>query len=329
MTSVCTQYSCGMDLASKVTLRQLELFCAAADHGSFAGAAEALFLSPNAVSLAVRELEGALDVQLCVRQRARGLTLTPSGMGLLRHARALLRDADELVRTVGNHGGTLTGSVTVGCYSTLAATVLPPLLEGFRSAYPGIDISFVDGPVSALVPRLLAGELDAAISYRINIPDSVEQRLLYDTEVHALLPADHRLAKQTVVTLEDLDGEPLILLDIPPSGDHTLDMLARAGISPRVSHRTPNYELARSLVGRSLGYCLLIQKPRIDVTYEGRPVVAKRISPQLSTESVVIMWARAIRLNDRARALVEFAAETVPHEQWTLRSELDAPPPSG
>src|SRR6476620_3146566 len=110
-----------MDLASKVTLRQLELFCAAADHGSFAAAAESLFLSPNAVSLAVRELEKALDVHLCVRHRARGLTLTPSGVGLVQHARALLRDADEFVRTVGNQTGPLTGSVAIGCYSTLAA----------------------------------------------------------------------------------------------------------------------------------------------------------------------------------------------------------------
>ena len=313
-----------MTLASRVTLRQLELFRAAADHGSFAAAAESLYVTPNAVALAVRELEASLDVHLCVRQRARGLTLTPSGVRLLRHARALLRDADELVRTVGSHGGALTGSVAVGCYSTLAATVLPPLLEGFRAAHPSIEISFVDGPMSALLPRLLAGELDAAITYRINLPDSVEQRVLYDTEVHVLLPADHPLAEHATVALEDLEGEDLILLDIPPSGDHTIDMLTRAGVSTKVAHRTPNYELVRSLVARGFGYSLLIQKPRIDVSYEGRSVVAKRISPQLSAESAVIVWPRSMRLTDRARALIEFAAETVPHEQWTPSSGFNA-----
>jgi len=306
-----------MDLSTRVTLRQLELFCAAADYGSFSAAADALFVSPNAVAFAVRELERSLDTHLCVRQRARGLTLTPSGVGLLQHARALLRDAEELVRTVGNHGGALTGSVAMGCYSTLAATVLPPLLEGFRAAQPGIEVSFVDGPMSELLPRLLAGQLDAVITYCINLPDSVEQRVLYETEVHVLLPSDHPLAERPTVALGDLGSEPLILLDIPPSGDHTIDMLTRAGVAPRVAHRTSNYELVRSLVGRGLGYSLLIQKPRIDVSYEGRPVVAKRISPQLSAESAVVIWPRSMRLSDRTRALVDFAAKTVPHEQWT------------
>ncbi|HWS51553.1 MAG TPA: LysR family transcriptional regulator [Microbacterium sp.] len=314
-----------MEFASKVTLRQLELFCAAADTGSFAAAAQVLYLTPNAVALAVRELEAALDTHLCVRHRARGLTLTPSGQRLADQARSLLRDADELVRMIGSNGrDTLRGSVVVGCYSTLAATVMPPLLEGFRAEYPGIDISFVDGTMSSLMPRLLAGELDVVITYRINLPDTVEQEVLYATEVHVLLPADHPLASHETVSLDDLREEPLILLDIPPSGDHTVDMLTRAGVPPVVAHRTPNFELVRSLVARGFGYSLLIQKPRIDVSYEGRPVVAKPISPQLSEEWAVIIWPRTMRLTDRARALVDHATATVPQEQWTPHNGFGA-----
>ena len=107
------------------------------------------------------------------------------------------------------------------------------------------------------------------------------------------------------------------MLDLPPSGRHTLDMLQRAGLNPRVAHSTPNFELVRSLVARGLGYSLLVQKPRIDTSYEGLPLVAKPIHPQFSRESAVILWPRSLQLTDRAKALVEYARQTVAAEQWT------------
>ncbi|MBT8161935.1 MULTISPECIES: LysR family transcriptional regulator [Arthrobacter] len=306
-----------MELASKITLRQLELFCAAADHGSFAAAAQALYLTPNAVALAVRDLETALNAHLCIRQRSRGLTLTPSGTYLVELARRLLREADELCRGVGSFGGPLRGPVSVGCYSTLAATVLPPLMEGFRDAHPGLELRIVDGTVNDLLPMLQGGEIDVMIGYHFGMPGDLDHVVLFDTEVHVLLPADHRLAGEESISLTDVLEDPLILLDLPPSGDHTLHMFSRAGVRPKIAHRTSNFELVRSLVARGFGYSVLIQKPANDESYEGRRVVAKRIVPQFSAESVVIAWPSPVRLSDRAQALVDYARLTVAEHQWT------------
>lgn len=308
-----------METGSKVTLRQLELFCSAANTGSFAAAAQTLYLTPNAVAQAVGELEKALDTHLVVRHRARGLTLTPAGVQLLPRARLLLRDTAELVLSVSNLPGDLSGPVTVGCYSTLAATMLPPLLEGFRREHPGIEVGIVDGTMSALVPQLLAGEIDVLITYRIDLPANVEQTVLIDTEAHVLLAESHPLAARETVSLDDLADEPLILLDLPPSGTHTIDMLTRAGVTPRISHRTPNFELVRSLVGRGFGYSLMILKPAIDESYEGRRVVAKKIAPQLSEEKVVMIWPSAMKLTERARALVDFAVRTAGSSETSAR----------
>ena len=304
-----------MAVSSKVTLRQLELFRAAAEHGSFAAASHAVFLTPNAVALAVRELETALGVQLFVRRRAQGLTLTPSGTHLLPAARRLLRDADDLCRRVGNVDGELSGPVGVGCYSTLAATVLPPLMEGFGAAYPGVELSIVDGTITDLLSPLTSGMIDVLIAYRTGLPTGLEQAVLFETEAHVLLPEHHRLATRETVSLGDLMEDPLILLDLPPSGDHTLAVLSRAGVAPKVTHRTTNFELVRSLVARGFGYSYLIQKPQIDESYEGRRVIAKRISPPSGVETVVIAWPRGMPLTDRARALIDYARETVAQQQ--------------
>lgn len=301
----------------RYTLRQLVLYEAAVRSGSFAAAAEELFLTPTAVSVAVGELEKALGTQLVTRRRARGIEPTPAGTHLLERSAGLLREALEIQRALSSGTGELSGPIGLGCYSTLSATVLPSLIHDFTRRHPGIDLSVTDGPMDPILAALLRGDLDLVITYRINLPPGLEEVVLYDTEVHVLLPADHRLADQETVSLDDLADEPLIMLDLPPSGRHTLDLLQRSGLNPTVAHRTPNFELVRSLVARGLGYSLLVQKPRIETSYEGLPLVAKSISPQFARESVVIVWPRSLRLTDRARALVAYARDTVGALAWT------------
>ncbi|MBF4562812.1 LysR family transcriptional regulator [Microbacterium sp. VKM Ac-2870] len=305
-----------MDAGTRYTLRQLELFAAAAEHGSFSAAADALYLTPNAVALAVRDLETALGAHLAVRQRAVGMSLTPAGVHLLDRAKKLLREADDLYWSVSDNGGPLRGPVTVGCYSTLAPTILPPLMETIRREAPDIALSIVDGPVSELLPSLLSGGIDVMISYGFSLPPELEQVQLSETEIHVILPESHRLADSESVHLEQLVDDPLILLDHPPSSDHTLGMLARAGATPNVAYRTSNFELVRSLVARGLGYSLLIQRPAIDESYEGLRIVSKRIEPTLSRESVVISWPRSVRLTARARAVVDHAHSAVAGQNW-------------
>lgn len=299
------------------TLRQLEHFRAVADTGSFSAAGTELHVSPSAVAASVNELERALATRLFVRRKAHGVALTASGAHLLRGVRSLLREAEELQLLSTDESERLSGPIAIGCFSTLAASALPSLLDGFASRHPEVTLSFVDGGMDELMPLLKRAAVDMLLTYRINLPIGLEEAVLYETEIHALLPADHRLADAPVVSLHDLADEDLILLDLPPSGRHSLDMVIAAGITPKVRHRTQNFELVRSLVARGLGYSLLVQKPQITHSYEGLPLATKRIYPESSPEAVVLTWPSTSRLTQRARALVDFAVET-------LRSQHDS-----
>lgn len=305
------------------TLRQLEYFTTSAEYGSFSAAADVLFVSPTAVAAAVTDLEQALDTQLFIRRKSYGLELTPTGSYILAEARRVISGAEELGRTAHSEDGTLRGPITIGCYSTLAPTVLPVLTATFEALHPEVTVSSVDGDMGKLLPLLEAGKLDAVITYRIDLPMGLDQAVLFDTAVHVLLPADHPLAAHPTVSLTDLADEPLILLDLPPSGRHTLDMLQSAGVDVRVRHRTANFELVRSMVGRGLGFSLLVQKPVIDHSYEGLPVVAKRISPEFSRESAIIVWPTNVTLNSRVSALIDFAQRTIGSGQWTPTSAVE------
>lgn len=296
--------------APQVTLRQLELFCAAARSGSFSAAAQERYVTPNAVAAAVTDLETALKVRLCVRRRARGLELTPTGEALLARAQHLLVTAEEMVLSIADLDGAPRGPVRLGCYSTLAATLIPPLWEHVSAHLPGVRLEIVEGTATELAEQVSAGRLDMMIAYEVGLPTTLAARTLFTTEPQVILPVEHRLALQgQPVPLTQLAQDSLILLDLPPAGENTLELMRHHGLRPRVAHRTTSFELVRSLVARGFGYSLLFQRPQIDVSYEGRPLVSLPTEPALTAEPIVLAHDRQVPLTSRAAAIAAAASE--------------------
>jgi len=293
------------------SLRQLWYFVAVAEEGTISAAADRLHVSQSAVSLALTDLERALKVRLLVRRKAHGITLTPSGTQALRQARSLLREAAALEMDGLGDAEELSGQLALGCYLTLAPTVLPRLIHGFGRLHPRVAVEFEEGTQDALQRLLLAGELDLAVLYDMDIQPEIAQIELYRRKPHILLAATHRLAAEPVVALRDLAAEPMVLLDAPPSSHHTLRLCEEAGVKPLVRYRTKNFETARALVGRELGYAMLIQQPADARTYEGLPVVAKDIA-ELAGHHVTVLLGRArhLPLSRRAQEFVRYCQET-------------------
>lgn len=296
-----------VDDAPAFTLRQLSYLVTAADEGTIAAAAERLHVSASAISDAVTELERALGTRLCVRRRAHGLTLTGAGADVVARARPLLADARELSLSLRGTAGELVGPVTIGCYPTLAPTVLPPLLHDFGEAHPRVDLRIVEATHDQLEGRLETGEVDVAFVYDTLIPGRPRREKLFELPAHVLVAGDDPLAREPAVRLEDVAGRDLILLDAPPSSEHTLSLFAARGLTPRVRHRTTSYEAVRTLVGRGLGYGILVQRPANPASYEGYPVAMKEITPAVPPVGIDVIWSAEQRPPTRVRALVEFA----------------------
>lgn len=292
------------------SLRQLTYFVAVAETGTISQAAQRLHASQSAVSLAVNELERGLRSQLCVRRKAHGVVLTPTGTEVLRQARTLLGRAEELQAVASGQGAGLSGPLGIGCYLTLAPTVLPWLLAGLGERHPRVQVDFVEGTQDTLQQRLLAGELDLAVLYDMEIQPEMDSVTLYTTRPHILLPADDPLAEEPEVSLRGLAARPMVLLDSPPSTQHTMKVCREAGMTPAVRHRTTSFEMARALVGRGLGYAVLVQRPSNERTYEGFPVVCKEIAEQAGEVAVLLAWPRHSRLSVRAEAFVNYALHT-------------------
>nr|WP_274637742.1 LysR substrate-binding domain-containing protein [Microbacterium bovistercoris] len=302
------------------TLRQLSYLTAAADAGTIAAAAAQLHITASAVSDAITELERVMGTRLCVRRRAHGLTLTSAGAHAVAQARPLLAAARELTTSLRSSGGELVGPITIGCYPTLAPTVLPPLLHDFGEAHPRVQLHIFEATQDQMEGRIESGEVDVAFVYDTLVPGMPRREQLFALAAHVLVAGSDPLAEAAAVRLEDVADRDLILLDAPPSSAHTLSLFAARGLVPRIRHRTSSYEVVRTLVGRGLGYGILVQRPANPASYEGYPVVMKQIDPPVAPVGIDVIWSAQTEPPERVRALIAFARSI----RWT-----DAASPHG
>lgn len=292
----------------RYTLRQLECFVAVAERGSIAAAATSLHLSASAVAGAVNELERIFGAQLTVRRKAHGVAMTPSGSYVLDHARGLLHAAEDLSLHAADAGGELRGTLMLGCYMTLAPTVLARLIDEYSRRYPLVELDFFDGSQQEVQERLVSGRIDLAIAYDMSLPAGLERLRLYDARPSVVLSAGHPLAARPAISLAEVADEPMILLDVNPSRENTMMMYSAAGVTPRIRFRTSDYEVTRSLVARGMGYAILVQSPAGSQSYEGRELVVKPIHPAPRRVDVSLVWPEAVQPSQCARAMVELAA---------------------
>lgn len=292
-------------------LRQVHCFVAAASAGTMTAAAEQLHLSQSAISLAIAALERRLDVQLLVRRRARPLLLTTAGRRFLPAARELLAHAEDARRSVRASPG-ISGPLSVGCFSTVAPLVLPTLLQGFTREHPAVELSFVDGPVPELEAAMRAGACDLAIVDVLELSDDIEHELLWSVRPYALFAADDPLAGRDAVTLEELAERDMILFDLPPSGAYLERVFGDRGLRPRVRHRTASHELTRALVGRGLGFALLLTRPVHDLTHEGLPLAAVPLAGEVPENAFALARVRGSRPSPQAAAFARHVSEHLP-----------------
>lgn len=277
---------------TRFTLRQLSYFIAVVECGTLRAAAERLNVSQSALSEGLSELEETLKARLVMRQRARGITLTNVGRELLEYARATVNSAEMLQAAASGRERVLAGDMVIGCYTTLAPFVIPPLVQTLRSRHPNLRIEIMEGGADEIQTELQQGRCEYAFLYNFDLQVGIQSEILYQTRPHVLLPGRHRLANRATVDLRSLASEPLILFDLPPSRRNTQMIFNEVGATPNIYIRSKNFELVRSLVGRGLGYSILIQRPPMKKSYEGHPVAAREIAGTSSVFSVTFAYTK-------------------------------------
>lgn len=293
----------------QLSLRALRYFVAAADAGSVTAAAGQVRVSQPSISAAIAQLETELGVQLFVRHHARGLSLTAAGERFLAQARGLLAHAREVEQFAGSMGDAQRGEVSAACFITLAPFLLPGLLAEFNARHPSIRVQVEEANQAEVLEQLASGRCEVALTYAYGLSDEFEAEVLAELPPHAILSEGHPLARRRSLRIEELAGEPMILLDLPHTRDYFSSLFRASGVEPRVAYRTRSYEMVRALAARGLGFGILNAIPRLPWTYDGHKVVAIPFAEDLP--KVFVVSLRLKRLVTRASVAVfsEFVRE--------------------
>ena len=144
-----------------VTIRQLQIFCEAAQRLFFARVAERLHLSPAAISFQIKQVESMAGFALFERV-GRKVALTDAGEELLVYAKIILRALHDADQTLTALKGVTGGKVTIGLVST-AKYIVPHMLMRFQAGHPAIVINLRQGNRRQIIAVLTKGEIDLAI----------------------------------------------------------------------------------------------------------------------------------------------------------------------
>jgi DNA-binding transcriptional LysR family regulator len=210
--------------------------------------------------------------------------LTEAGRALVRHADVILArlaDAEaELEAIAGLRGG----RVRLASFASAGAVLMPLAIAIFSKRHPGIELSLTEGEPDESLPKLKAGELEIALTYRYDslpadatshLTDGVDMLHLLGDEMVVALNPDHPLAKKSNLRMKDLAGERWIQSDPADMCGMAHQATCRAaGFEAQVGFESDDNNVIQGLVAAGVGVSLL---PELALTNLREDIVIRRL----------------------------------------------------
>jgi DNA-binding transcriptional LysR family regulator len=253
-------------VAELPTVAQLRYFLASVEHGSFAAAAEAMYIAAPSLSEQIKRLETRLGVVLFTRTN-RALQLTDAGRLLVPQAERILAELGELVDAARGIRSLAGGTVSFGTFSSAHLYLLPTLIAQFHREHPDVRVKVLGLNSAEVADAVRSGALEAGL-VQLPIDDqglAVSQSVLRDSVVYVSVDAD-RVARPA--TIEQLASVPLILSEARWAREDPLrraltERAQQAGVVldpiTEVEFQTAAVEIAAHGVGDSLVSYLVTQ----------------------------------------------------------------------
>ena len=244
------------------TMKQLQYLVALADTRHFGRAAQRCHITQSTLSAGIRDLESVLGTAVAERSNRRVL-ITRVGVQIAERARALLREAEEVMEVARAGRSPMTGEMRLGVIPTIGPFLLPRVLPALRERFPELTIYLREEQTAPLLARLEDAELDVAL---IALPcDTGELGIdvILEDEFLFACHRKHALAGAGEVSLKALVGEPLMLLEEGHClRGHTLDACGVGDTRARAQFEASSLHTLVHMVAAGIGVTLI---PRLAV----------------------------------------------------------------
>ncbi len=261
---------------SELELTPLRYLAAVAEAGGITAAARRLRVSQPAISVAVKKLEARLGTALLLRGSA-GVTLTPAGTELVRHAHeafVTLRAAEEQIRAMRTGES---GRFVIGCYHSFGAFFLPEMLRQLTADAPGIELSLWEGTSAEVRDAVVDGTVHFGLMVSPRPQPELVLVKLFKDLVGVFAPGQLTQRERLAV----LARGPLYHVERVAISRRVVAALAQRKLLPQRVMACGDLELAKSLALNGAGAAVLPLRVAIYNTPES---ALRLVDPALPTE---------------------------------------------
>ncbi|CNK78811.1 putative DNA-binding transcriptional regulator [Yersinia mollaretii] len=210
-------------------LKRMSVFAKVVECGSFTGAARQLEMSVSSISQTVSKLETELNVKLLNRSTRR-IGLTEAGRIYYQGCRRMLQEVQEVHEQLYAFNNTPTGTLRIGCSSTMAQNVLATMTAEMLKEYPGLSVNLVTGIPA---PDLIADGLDVVIRVGALQDSGLFSRRLGSMPMVVCAAKSYLLQHGTPEKPSDMTNFSWLEYSVRP--DSNFELIAPEGITTQIS----------------------------------------------------------------------------------------------
>jgi LysR family cys regulon transcriptional activator len=217
--------------------------------------ARVLHTSQPGVSKAIIELEEELGVEIFARHGKRLKRVTEPGQHVLQSIELIMREVGNLKRIGEQYSAQDSGTLSIATTHTQARYVLPQPVARLREAFPKVNVSLHQGSPDQVARMLIDEVAEIGIATEsLAQYDELVTLPCYEWQHMLVMPADHPLARQKNITLDELAGQPLITYHPSFTGRTKIDeAFAAKRLHPRIALEAIDSDVIKTYVRLGLG----------------------------------------------------------------------------
>ncbi|MNQ69861.1 HTH-type transcriptional activator CmpR [compost metagenome] len=234
-------------------LTDLRLFIAIAEAKNLTRGAERVHLAPSSASHRMRLLEESIGTALLLRE-PRGVSLTRAGEALLRHARQVFAQLEQMHADLTPYAKGVRGHVSLWANTHATHAFLPDSLATFLKRHPQVTISLEEHTSPEVIMAVARGEVDVGVVADLVEGADVELIPYRADRLVLIAPADHPLAQRASTGFAEVLDYPFVMLHAG-SAIHTFTMNAAAALGRHLEVRIQvrSFEAVCRMVGAGVG----------------------------------------------------------------------------
>lgn len=290
-----------------MTLQQLRYFLAACQYGSFAAAADSLYIAQPSLADQVRRLEGELGVRLFVRS-GRRLTLTHAGRTLQPHAENVLAAFEQAAASVADVRNLKGGVASLGSFGVSYRFFVREVIAEFTARHPDVTVRVVGQNTIEVCEKIRTGELEAGLVTMPFDDTGLEARPMMTDE--NLFCAVEGPDTQQPMTIERMAQSRLILYDAhfawhDPTRRQLLERARAANVRLDPTIEVETFEAALGLASQGLGGTFALRSVVEEASFPST-LRAVPFDPPLY-DTFTLVWRKGTKLSPATRELIRLA----------------------